>query len=282
MTTDVVDTDELRARLLASAEDLTPLPSAVAQLAHTIHDAESTPEDISDIIRQDPVLTASLLREANSSWVASNTDIVTVERAFILLGRARLLMLAVKGHVTDDFQPALPQYGLAQGQLWQHSVVSATAAGVVRETSPATPGGEALTAALLHDLSKLVLAQHIEVGELTSLPRHASTSEIERQLLDIDHAELGGLITRRWGLPSSICDAIESHHDPDRAYDPVNAHTVAIADALAHDVLENPGGDPDTTAHHRDAVCDSLDHLRISRDGWATMARRTLEAVAGS
>ena len=279
MTTDV-DTQLLRLRLLRSAEELTPLPAAVTHLAQVLHDPDTGPDEVADAIHKDPVLTATVLREANSSWVAANSAIETVERAFILLGRARLLMLSIKGHVNERLQPALPQYGMAKGELWQHSVVSATAASVVRDTANADPGGAALTAALLHDLSKLVLCDYIDFRQLDPAWQQYPVTQIERHLLDIDHAELGGIITRRWGLPDSISDAIECHHDPEASHDPLAAHTVAIADAIAHDVLDNLDGDPEVSGQRINAVADSLDALELSGTSWHTMARRTLEIVA--
>jgi DNA-binding NarL/FixJ family response regulator len=53
-------------------------------------------------------------------------------------------------------------------------------------------------------------------------------------MLGVDHAMVGGVLARRWGLPSSISDAIEAHHGDTRAGD---AQLVRLADMLAHYML---------------------------------------------
>lgn len=78
-------TAALREDLLARAEDLTPLPVAVTRLAQVLHDPESSVEEVCSIITQDPVLTANVLREANSSWTG-RAEVATIDRAFVLLG----------------------------------------------------------------------------------------------------------------------------------------------------------------------------------------------------
>jgi DNA-binding NarL/FixJ family response regulator len=59
----------------------------------------------------------------------------------------------------------------------------------------------------------------------------------ERRELGVDHALVGGVLARRWGLPGPIATVIESHHDP-RA-DGETA-IVRLADMLAHYLLGAP------------------------------------------
>ena len=272
-----VDTGELRRQLILSAEELTPLPAAVTQLAMVLADAEATASDVGDVVRQDPVLTASLLREANSSWVAANEAIATVERAFILLGRARLLMLAVKDHVDEQLQPELPQYGLARGELWQHSVAASTAAGVIRDAATHDPGGAVITSALLHDLGKLVLCDYIDLSSYAGARLDSDLSAIERELVQIDHGELAGVITRAWGLPDIITDALIFHHDPEASSDPLAAHAVWLADVVAHQALQpHDENDGRLGGAASDQTDDSLDALGIDA-ALPTLVSRTQE-----
>ena len=280
MTTNV-DSSELRRQLILSAEELTPLPAAVTQLASVLADADATAEDVGEVVRQDPVLTGALLREANSSWVAANEAIATVERAFILLGRARLLMLAVKDHVDAQLQPALPEYGLAKGELWQHSVATSVAAGVIRDAANRDPGGAVITSALLHDLGKLVLCDYIDLSSYDDDRVESDLSAIERELVQIDHGELAGVITNAWGLPHIISDALTFHHDPDAAPDPLAAHTVWLADVVAHNAIHPLNENDGRLAGAGGAqTAESLDTLGIGVE-LSDLVTRTQEALVG-
>ena len=66
-------------------------------------------------------------------------------------------------------------------------------------------------------------------------PRQARTPEErvhrERRELGVDHALVGGVLARRWGLPEPLATAIERHHADDAEGE---AAMVRLADMLAH------------------------------------------------
>lgn len=87
---------------------------------------------------------------------------------------------------------------------------------------------------LLHDVGKLVLA-HAYPGYVAQVQTDLATPEKrihrERRELGVDHALVGGVLARRWGLPASIATVIERHHNADA---PGEAALVRLADMLAH------------------------------------------------
>src|ERR1700719_3568098 len=87
---------------------------------------------------------------------------------------------------------------------------------------------------LLHDVGKLVLL-HACPGSPSQVHRGARTPEErihqERRELAVDHAPVGGVLARRWGLPATIAATIERHHNPDAEGE---AACVRLADMLAH------------------------------------------------
>src|SRR5436305_948867 len=87
---------------------------------------------------------------------------------------------------------------------------------------------------LLHDVGKLVLL-HAYPGYPSQVHRGARTPEErlhqERRELGVDHALVGGVLVRRWGLPTSIATPIERHHSPEAEGE---AAFIRLADMLAH------------------------------------------------
>ncbi len=87
---------------------------------------------------------------------------------------------------------------------------------------------------LLHDVGKLVLL-HAYPGYPSQVHRGARTPEErihqERRELGVDHALVGGVLIRRWGLPASLATPIERHHNPDVEGE---AAFIRLADMLAH------------------------------------------------
>jgi putative nucleotidyltransferase with HDIG domain len=87
---------------------------------------------------------------------------------------------------------------------------------------------------LLHDVGKLVLL-HAYPGYPSQVHRGARTPEErihqERRELGVDHALVGGVLVRRWGLPASVAGPIERHHNPEVEGE---AAFIRLADMLAH------------------------------------------------
>ncbi len=87
---------------------------------------------------------------------------------------------------------------------------------------------------LLHDVGKLVLL-HAYPGYPSQVHKGARTPEervhSERRELGVDHALVGGVLIRRWGLPASLATPIERHHNPDAEGE---AAFIRLADMLAH------------------------------------------------
>ena len=94
-----------------------------------------------------------------------------------------------------------------------------------------------MVTSLLHDIGKLVLV-HAYPGYPRQVHGDARTPEEriqrERRELGVDHALVGGVLARRWGLPKSIASVIERHHAEDADGE---AALVRLADMLAHYVL---------------------------------------------
>ncbi len=212
----LLDRDEL----LLQARDLQPLPATVTRLATLVSDPNAEIADLVEVISLDPALTVRLLRVANSAAAGTRSEVTTVERAVVRLGTGAVLSMAVAAGVKGRMMAAIPAYGLEAGQLWEHSVAAALAAesmpGLVR---PAPPP-EAFTAALLHDIGRLILARCVDDQILDFLARarqeggRAELAQAEAEVLEVDHAELGGRVADHWQLPRSIGVGIEFHHRP--------------------------------------------------------------------
>jgi len=97
-----------------------------------------------------------------------------------------------------------------------------------------------MVTAMLHDIGKLVLLQAYP-GYPEQVHGEAKTPEErihrERRELGVDHALVGGVLARRWGLPKSIASTIERHHHEDGGDE---AAFVRLADMLAHYAQGSP------------------------------------------
>jgi len=207
--------------LVGDVVNLEPLPASASRLASLVVDENSHVDDIVQIINFDPALTAKLLRAANSAISAPRNPITTVRDAVVRLGPGQVLLLAIGGHVSTQMRASLQSYGLEEGRLWRHSVAAALVAESFRKMRLVRVPAESFTAALLHDVGKLLIGRHVGpeiLGEIRQRRESGKTdAEAETEVLQVDHARLGAAIAKQWGLPESIVRGIALHHDPQSA-----------------------------------------------------------------
>lgn len=208
-----------RERLLRHADAIEPLPGTATHLVTLLSQSEWMIREVEEIVRLDLGLTARILRFANSAWTAHLPSVTTVRDALMRIGVGTALSLAIAEGVRPRLLKPLPAFDLQPGRLWQHAVASALAAEIVTKRARMPIPPEAVTAALLHDMGKVVLDEAMDNATLTALRVAWASSaqsrlEIERQVLGLDHGELGGYIARHWGLSERVAAAITHHHDP--------------------------------------------------------------------
>jgi HD-like signal output (HDOD) protein len=234
--------------LIAKARDLEPLPASATRLAAVVARKEVDTQEVVSVVSLDQALTARLLRVANSVMSASLTPIKTVKQAVVRIGNATVLAIAVAGGVRRRMKESVPEYGMTEDSLWRHSVAAALATEEIKRRSVSPVPVEAFTAALLHDVGKLVLARFLAPEILTLVGRAQGEGgltrlEAEAELLGVQHAELGGLIAQHWGLPEGIVGGVTYHHVPELGRSVV-CDVVCVANEIAKGVRFAPVPQP--------------------------------------
>jgi len=218
---------------------LMPMPISSVRLAEMVSDPASTIPQFTRVIELDQALTVDVLRWANSPFSAAEAHINTVKEAVIRLGTANILKLSVGQHLLATFSPSLSQTDYGENELWRHSVAAALSVESLNEVSPVLIPGLAFTAALIHDVGKLILSRRLGYDTLQEMIRQIvrekklNNVDAERSFLGSDHAQIGGAIIRHWKLSEEMATAIENHHQFD-VNGGVLLDAVIVADVLAH------------------------------------------------
>lgn len=238
--------------LVREASRLEPLPQAAIQLVAIFGRENWEAEEVIEVVRLDPVLTGKVLGAANSSASGARSKILQVEDAVRRIGPRAVVGLAIAAGARQRMSQALPQLGLGEGELWRHSVAALLAAELASPHFGLRFSSAAATAALLHDLGKVLLARFLDPEtldylRLACLEGGHSLHKAELEVLSISHGELGALIAANWGLPDEIVNAVRHHHDLLEA-PPAHRHDAALvrlADSIAKEVapLRIPGQD---------------------------------------
>jgi putative nucleotidyltransferase with HDIG domain len=207
-------------KIMAKIDAFPSIPGSAVKLLELLESDDAPLKDIEDVLRLDPGMTANVLKLTNSAYFGLPTKVGSVKRAIMLLGMNKIKQLVMASCVGAVMDGPIPGYDLPAGELWRHSIaVSVAAEGLSRELK--LEGTEDIfTAALVHDVGKLILGQFIQ-DDLAAIDEAAlsgvSFEIAEKQVLGSDHAEIGARVLAQWSLPEDLVHAVRWHHDPDAA-----------------------------------------------------------------
>jgi putative nucleotidyltransferase with HDIG domain len=204
--------------IVQTIDRLPPLPAIIHQALQRINDPRSSAQDVVEIIQYDQGITSQVLQVCNSAYFNLRRQVHSLKEALVLLGFDTLMQILLNKSFHGVLSRPCQGYDLDTGALWRHSVSCAILTEIVSRRIQREPDSRLFTAGLLHDMGKVVLSAY--VGEtfaaIKTLVREQGYSFVaaEREVLGIDHAELGGLIAEKWEFPPSIIAAVRFHHTP--------------------------------------------------------------------
>jgi putative nucleotidyltransferase with HDIG domain len=205
--------------LLKGIDKLEPLPVTAQALLRAMTDGDVSFAKIADLIELDQVVAANVLRLSRSAAYAGTQNVTTVREALVRLGTSVLLDL-VLGDFMKRLKFSASMYRLSEDELWLHGAGAHLAVRAIQQEKPSGRIPQAaLTAALVHDIGKLVMVRHLKADVAVILQycrdQQVTFVEAERALFGTDHASVGAAMARKWKFPEAITDAIERHHDPE-------------------------------------------------------------------
>ena len=217
-----------RERLLEKISDSKSFPSVPKVAAPIIlmaNDEKTSFNDLAKVIETDPNLTARILKVANSGFYGFRRQITSINHALVMLGWNAIKMIALGSTI-------LTRMCAKDRTLFNHSMRVAQIARFIAIEANFYKVEEFAVVGLLHDFGVIILKTYfpdeyrkaLQYSIDNGLPIYLG----ERELLGIDHADVGGWTLAEWDLPENITESVAKHH----SYDPENYH--ARKTALLH------------------------------------------------
>lgn len=221
-------------RVTKSIEGLPPFPDVVGRALHVLDDPQASVSELVSVVQYDPSITANVLKLCNSAYYGLSREVRSLREGLVLLGNAQLKDIILAGTVVKYLGKGTNGYDLAKGELWKHSVATGIFGRIIAKRLFEKEPPSLFTACLLHDIGKVVLdafvdADFEQLRDLVSKGEH-SFLEAEKEILGIDHAEIGAEVAQKWDFPAEIVQAIRMHHRPmDVSSDDVTTPVVYLA-----------------------------------------------------
>lgn len=212
-----MDNSKLK-KILSKVETFPSMPAAGAKLLALLEESEVSVNEVEDVLRYDPGLTANVLKLANSAYFGIPARVGSVKQAIVLLGLKRLMQLVIASCVGAVMKKSVSGYNMPPGNLWRHSIAVSIAAEALVKDKNNIDTEDFFTPALLHDAGKLVLGSFVkeDLNAIESITIKGIPFVVaENMILGTDHAEIGAKILTMWSFPKEIVNAVRWHHDPE-------------------------------------------------------------------
>lgn len=223
-------------RLTAAFEALEGFPvlaESRKRLLALFADGEPSPDEIVAAVESDVALTIAVLRLANHLPGSRRGQIESVADAVEVLSPRAVHAIADRAE-TFDFLERTAVWQEIPDRFRLHAGTTRLACDRLARQLDYDARDRLAAASLLHDIGKLVLVQAYP-GYPQQIQGEGMTPEErierERREFGVDHAVVGGVLARRWGLPNTVASAIERHHERSGGGE---ATLVRLGDMIAH------------------------------------------------
>jgi putative nucleotidyltransferase with HDIG domain len=223
-------------RLTAAFEALEAFPALAEsrnRVLRLFSEDQTSAAEVVAAVESDVALAIAVLRVANRVQGKTRGKVDSVVKSVEVLSPQAVKALASRARTFDFFERS-GVWDVAPEHFRLHALATQRAADRVATEVGYNQRDRLMVTAMLHDIGKLVLIQAYP-GYPGQVHGDARTPEErihrERRELGVDHALVGGVLARRWGLPKSMASTIERHHHEDAGEEAV---FVRLADMLAH------------------------------------------------
>lgn len=200
--------------LLDAAERIGLFPAAAVKIFEVLRNPEVDGRQLAVVIGRDPVLTARILKTANSPFYGRSQRIGTIEQALVVMGLPVVRDLTVSFALVAMSKTANP----AAAGLWRHMLATGVLCASLAKVMRTADAAAALVVGTLHEIGELVMLEvepqrHAQVLARMR-PDDPRIAMAERIVFGIDHAELGAACVLQWGLPPTYAAIVREHHTP--------------------------------------------------------------------
>ncbi|MBX3329850.1 MAG: HDOD domain-containing protein [Nitrospira sp.] len=223
--------------LVQSCTTVFTLPEIYFRVREVVDNPDSTMDDLADVLKLDPAISARLLRIVNSPLYEFPKQIDTVTRAVNIVGMQAINDLVTATTVGRTFA-GMPIQLMDVPKFWRKSVLCALLAGKIAKSCGINDSERFFIEGLLRDIGHFVLYQTIPQRAQSALIEagylETSLAEVEQSNIGCDFAEVGAELIRSWGMPVQIEQAIRCQLSPNDAGEfIIHASIVHLAGVIA-------------------------------------------------
>jgi HD-like signal output (HDOD) protein len=203
-------------------ERMGSLNHTLPRVMQVVNNLNSSARDLVRVITMDPVLTARVLRVANSPYFAMREPVTNLRRATILMGMNTIRNLALATAVRSNFE-IRSDCMVSSEDFWRYTVGCAVLSDqLARRAAVNRPTAEeAFVIGMLHPIGRALFIQHFpaQYNQVIAQAKEqrTPTEPQEMKVFSTDNKAVGLRMVARWKLPHNVADGISFYTEPHRS-----------------------------------------------------------------
>lgn len=210
-----------------------PRPSLLSEVQQELASDDPSPKKLAGIVGQDVSMAGALLKLANSSFIGLRLKAKSVEQAVMRLGMEQCSLLLTGILAREVVQVD----GVSLTQFWDSSTKRAQAMSYYAKKMNLCRSDVAHIFGLFCNIgAPLIMMKFPDYHTVLDAVMKSelwATTNVEDKYFNTNHAALGSLLARTWGLPAEVVEAILLHHYYDVLQDQTCGNVVRNLVALA-------------------------------------------------
>ena len=237
----------LQEQLADMVESMPAFPTSVKKVIELTADINSNHKDLVKVIEHDPIMTFKILKLVNSPYFGLSREISSINHSVVYMGLNTVKNLAIS-IASIGMLPNENEAGLNIDKFLYHSVSTATLSHLLSKQLGISnkDNSDFFVTGLLHDFGKIVFSQSLPKEYKKALYLERSNPnrmiEIEKNIMGVDHTQVGMLLSKKWNLSSQLRKAIGFHHTTKSGEYPDNdvlVNIIFITNKLSKELQES-------------------------------------------
>lgn len=221
--------------ILSHAHELPKIPKVIREMMELVNDPDVELQELARTISMEQVVSARVIRLANSAHFSRGKSVSSVDQAVVRLGLEPLKTLIIASSLVSAF-PYVEVIDLEM--FWQETFEVAILSKAIAQSCDVNPNA-AFTAGMLHNIGDLMIYTVMSEQVPTIFEKmEAGSSKVaaQRSTIGTDSAILGAKLAESWSFSEELVFAISEQYEPkvDNIYSPLAA-AVRLANAINRD-----------------------------------------------